>query len=65
MSTYDGLTVVNFWPLLLWTNSLLMNRPNGCVHFFPFGAVNETSMPEDPGRRVRTGEVVKGRPGEA
>jgi hypothetical protein len=27
-------------PVLLGTNLLLMNRPRGCVHLTPFGAVN-------------------------
>jgi hypothetical protein len=31
---------VNFWPLLLFTHSLLMKRPVGWVYFLPLGAVS-------------------------
>jgi len=41
---YVGLIDVSFWPLLLATNSLLMKRPTGWFHFFPFGAVSGTSI---------------------
>lgn len=33
-----------FWSLLDLTNSLLMNRPSGWVHFLPLGAVSSTCM---------------------
>jgi uncharacterized membrane protein YhaH (DUF805 family) len=35
--------LVSFWPLLLFTHSLLMNNPIGWVYFLPFGAVNSTA----------------------
>lgn len=35
--------VVSFWPLLLFTHSLLINNPIGWVYFLPFGATNSTS----------------------
>ena len=37
---YVGLIDVSFWPLLLFTHSLLMNRPVGWVYFLPLGAVS-------------------------
>ena len=36
---YVGLMEVIFLPSLLFTNSLLMNRPIGWVYFLPLGAV--------------------------
>jgi hypothetical protein len=32
--------LVSFWPLLLFTHSLLMKSPVGCTYFRPFGAVS-------------------------
>jgi hypothetical protein len=38
--TYAGSIESIVIPLLEATNSLLINRPVGCVYFTPFGAVN-------------------------
>ncbi len=35
-----GLTDVSFCPLLLFTHSLLINRPVGWMYFLPLGAVS-------------------------
>ncbi len=40
MSAYVGLIEVIFFSSLLFTHSLLMKRPVGCVYFLPFGAVS-------------------------
>jgi hypothetical protein len=40
VSAYVGLIDVIFFPSLLFTHSLLMKRPMGCVYFLPFGAVS-------------------------
>jgi hypothetical protein len=40
MSAYVGLMEVIFLPSLLFTHSLLMKRPVGCVYFLPLGAVS-------------------------
>lgn len=37
---YAGSTVVIFLPEVEGTNSLLMNRPSGCVYLSPLGAVS-------------------------
>jgi hypothetical protein len=40
VSAYVVLIDVIFFPSLLFTHSLLMKRPMGCVYFLPFGAVS-------------------------
>lgn len=40
MFTYVGLIEVIFFPSLLFTHSLLMNRPVGWIYFLPLGAVS-------------------------
>lgn len=42
MSAYVGLMEVIFLPSLLFTHSLLINRPVGWVYFLPLGAVSST-----------------------
>jgi hypothetical protein len=39
VSAYVGLTEIIFFPSLLFTHSLLMNRPVGWLYFLPLGAV--------------------------
>jgi hypothetical protein len=41
-TTYEGLILSIFSPSELFTHSLLMNNPIGCVYFRPFGAVSST-----------------------
>lgn len=42
MKLYLGLIDVIVSPDLLFTNSLLINKPLGCLYLCPFGAVNST-----------------------
>lgn len=39
-NSYVGLIDVSFWPVELFTHSLLIKRPVGWVYFLPFGAVS-------------------------
>jgi hypothetical protein len=43
---YVGLIEVIFFSSLLFTHSLLMKRPVGCVYFLPFGAVSSIERPD-------------------
>lgn len=51
-----GLIDVNFWPLLLFTHSLLMKRPMGWMYFLPLGAVSSTERSD-----ILMGELLKAR----